>query len=424
MFPITDRTGKHCAFGARLLAGDGPKYINSGETFFYKKRETLFALSASLPEIRRTKTIYICEGYMDTIALHQAGVTNAAAPLGTAFTAEQAALLRRYAEKIIFFFDSDSAGCAAAAKSILIAKKAGFSCYVVDYEAAPDNGSEKSALPKDPADILKDFGAGGLTKIAKCVIIDIEFLSIYGRRLHKDSGSDSESKAVASLFHFIECAASEVERAGYFKYIAEEFNLDERVVINDYNRRVAADAPMRAAAEKREAASGVAAVPVTMNDELRLLIAAALSGDGGPALFLRVREQFPVSVFKDANARELYLALEEWRRNGIYTVDELLLNIKNDALKACITEKAAGGEFSGGTDNVCERIVADGVKKLKIRVLKSKNAKLLSEINLAENASVASSGLVDTRTLKSDLNGNYEEIQRLQNESNEIDIVG
>ncbi|MDR3247141.1 MAG: DNA primase, partial [Treponema sp.] len=81
MFPIADRQGRVVAFGGRLLAGEGPKYLNSRETEIYHKGQTLFALDLALPEIRRTKEVYLAEGYMDVIALHQAGITNALAPL-------------------------------------------------------------------------------------------------------------------------------------------------------------------------------------------------------------------------------------------------------------------------------------------------------------------------------------------------------
>jgi DNA primase len=127
MFPIKDQQGRNVAFGGRFLPGQvseregwkPPKYINSPEFGIYKKGETLYALDLALPEIRRTKTVYIAEGYLDVIALHQAGITNALAPLGTAFTDEQVKLLRRWVEKVILFFFFFFAGRAAANKGIL-----------------------------------------------------------------------------------------------------------------------------------------------------------------------------------------------------------------------------------------------------------------------------------------------------------------
>ncbi|MDR0601698.1 MAG: toprim domain-containing protein, partial [Treponema sp.] len=173
MFPIADRHGNTAAFGGRILpaAAPGepvvpaesappaesaahaePKYINSRESEWYKKRETLFAIDIALPEIRKTREVYLCEGYMDVIALHEAGICNAVAPLGTAFTGEQAKLLCRWAERLNLVFDSDDAGRSAAVKAILTARGNSLSCFV----AAPEKAREDRTGPdpKDPADIL------------------------------------------------------------------------------------------------------------------------------------------------------------------------------------------------------------------------------------------------------------------------------
>ncbi|GHT51052.1 hypothetical protein FACS1894102_6870 [Spirochaetia bacterium] len=131
MFPISDRSGRVLAFGARLLQGDGPKYLNSGESQHYKKRETLFAIDLALPAIRKTKEVILVEGYMDVIALHQGDVENAVAPLGTAFTEEQAKLLGRWVTQINLLFDQDEAGQNATVKAILCCRKSGVHCAVI-----------------------------------------------------------------------------------------------------------------------------------------------------------------------------------------------------------------------------------------------------------------------------------------------------
>jgi len=110
MFPICDIRGRVVAFGGRILSGDGPKYINSPETAIFKKHETLFGLNMAASSMRSSGEAILCEGYMDTIAFHAAGVSNAVAPLGTAFTESQASILKRYARVIILSFDSDEAG--------------------------------------------------------------------------------------------------------------------------------------------------------------------------------------------------------------------------------------------------------------------------------------------------------------------------
>lgn len=116
MFPIFDPMGKIVAFGGRILSNQLPKYINSPETEVYSKQRILYGLNFA--KASKEKSLIIVEGYMDVISMHQAGVTNAVASLGTALTDRQLTLASRYAEDIILFFDSDSAGQNAAVRSL------------------------------------------------------------------------------------------------------------------------------------------------------------------------------------------------------------------------------------------------------------------------------------------------------------------
>ena len=143
MFPICDRMGNVVAFGGRILRGEGPKYLNSSDLIQYKKGETLFAFNHAKQTIREKKSVILCEGYMDVIAYHQAGLTNAVAPLGTALTHDQLKLIHSFADTIYLSFDSDEAGQKATWKAILMARAADFSVKIVRLEGG-----------KDPAEIL------------------------------------------------------------------------------------------------------------------------------------------------------------------------------------------------------------------------------------------------------------------------------
>ena len=122
VFPIFDERGRPVAFGGRVLPGGNiesdAKYWNSVESAIFQKRRMLFAFDRAREAIRRSKTAIIVEGYMDCIACHQAGVTNAVATLGTAMTEEHVRFLRRFAEKVVLVYDSDDAGQQAAERSI------------------------------------------------------------------------------------------------------------------------------------------------------------------------------------------------------------------------------------------------------------------------------------------------------------------
>ena len=146
MFPIMDVRGKVIGFGGRVMGEGEPKYLNSPETMIFDKSRNLYALNIA----RSTKKpqMLLCEGYMDVIALHQAGFDNAVASLGTAFTTGHASLLKRYTKEVYLTFDSDGAGIKAALRAIPILKEVGLTAKVVHMEPY-----------KDPDEFIKALGA-------------------------------------------------------------------------------------------------------------------------------------------------------------------------------------------------------------------------------------------------------------------------
>lgn len=203
MFPIIDRRGNVIAFGGRALEADAPaKYLNSDETLVFHKRENLFSLNFA----KNTKeTCFIlCEGYMDVIALNQAGFDNAVATLGTAITPQQANLMKRYTSEVVISYDSDEAGQKATMKAINLLGEAGISARVLKIPDA-----------KDPDEYVKRFGADSfrhiLNNTANAVEFEFEKLK-NGLDLSAPSGkADFLKRAVA----FIAQLHSETERMVY-----------------------------------------------------------------------------------------------------------------------------------------------------------------------------------------------------------------
>lgn len=146
MFPIMDINNRVIGFGGRVMGDGTPKYLNSPETKLFDKSRNLYGLNYA--RTSREKYILICEGYMDVIAMHQAGFTNAVASLGTAFTTQHAALLKRYTTQVILTYDSDGAGIKAALRAIPILKEVGMSIKVLNMEPY-----------KDPDEFMKNLGA-------------------------------------------------------------------------------------------------------------------------------------------------------------------------------------------------------------------------------------------------------------------------
>lgn len=164
IFPIWNLKGKIVAFGGRVLDDSKPKYLNSPETIIFNKRKLLFALYQALPSIRRKKQVIMVEGYMDAISLHAHGVTNAVASLGTAFTIEQARLLKTYADEVVFSYDMDSAGQNATKRALSIASSIGLKLRVVHLGQGKDpdefvnlNGGEAYLEAVNQAEPALDF---------------------------------------------------------------------------------------------------------------------------------------------------------------------------------------------------------------------------------------------------------------------------
>ena len=146
MFPIQDINHRVIGFGGRVMGDGKPKYLNSPETEIFDKSRNLYGLNFA--RTSRKGNVILCEGYMDVIAMHQAGFTQAVASLGTAFTSGQASLLRRYANEILLSYDSDGAGVNAALRAIGILKEAGMTGRVINLEPY-----------KDPDEFIKARGA-------------------------------------------------------------------------------------------------------------------------------------------------------------------------------------------------------------------------------------------------------------------------
>ncbi|MDR2419589.1 MAG: DNA primase [Treponema sp.] len=359
IFPIADHYGKTIAFGGRLLPGDeGPKYLNSSESDFYKKGQTLFAIDIALAQIRQSKTAYIAEGYMDVIALHQAGVSNAVAPLGAAFTDEQAKLLRRWAEQVNLVFDTDEAGQRATEKAILTCRKNSLICSVV----------MNMANMKDPAEILKEAGAEALQNTMQNLVPDLDFLLLRYKKLFDLSSSEGKAKAVSALFPYLETLDSEVARDAAVSRIAQAFDSDRNAIRADFNRKPT-PRQARPASQKTR--------PISMDAELYLLIAVALN----QRLFPEFRAQVSLNNLESPAAKDLFIALEECLMSDEFGIDDLLVRIESDEVRNFFVAQAVLTPFFAKP----EQLIADGVRQIKRRCLKKQREKLIVELHIAKN---------------------------------------
>ena len=380
MFPIADRHGRVVAFGGRALPwskqSDGrepPKYINSREIETYKKGQTLYSLDLALPEIRRSKTACLAEGYMDVIALHQAGIANSIACCGTAFTDEQARLLKNWADNIVLVFDSDEAGQKAAGKTIITCRKNGLTCslYV-------PNGAGTGNL-KDPADILQNFGAETLNNSMKSVIIDTEYIVARAKTLHDISTPKGKAGAMAMLYPYLDAMESNTEREDCIGAAADELRADKASALEDYARwRRGGGNSVKAGGGERDGGRAI-----QVNDELLLLTVVSVN----PDLYPRFRASVGMGDIEDPGAKELFVALEECFINDESGTGEFLARIGSETLRNFIIERGTSPEFKAGEKFDPGKYMEDGIRRMNCKKLRRRRDEIGAELRQMERNS-------------------------------------
>lgn len=218
MFPIIDTSGNVIAFGGRVMDDSKPKYLNSSDTVVFRKGKQLFALNyakdallGNVPsELIKPGEIILCEGYMDVIAMHQAGFTNAVATLGTAITSEHSRVVSRYAKTAYLAYDSDDAGKKAADKAMTLLNDVGVDTKIIRMHDA-----------KDPDEYIKKFGAQSFSKLLGGSIGQIDFklnsvLSKYNLNI-----PDDKLRAVDECCSVIASIYSEVKQDIYIQRLSE-----------------------------------------------------------------------------------------------------------------------------------------------------------------------------------------------------------
>ena len=226
IFPIIDIRGNVIAFGGRLMDGQGPKYLNSPDTPVFKKSRNLFALNYA--KASKETSLILAEGYMDVVALHQAGFSNAVATLGTALTAEQARMISQYAEEVIIAYDSDGAGQKATNRAINIFGEIGLPVRVLKVQDA-----------KDPDEFIKKFGATRFKMLLEGAGSAMEFEIAKIRAKYDLDSSDGKVGFLKEFAGFMASIRNPIEREVYVAKTAQELGVakDPLLVQIDYTIR-------------------------------------------------------------------------------------------------------------------------------------------------------------------------------------------
>lgn len=314
MIPIKDPRGRIVGFGGRVLDDSTPKYLNTGETEWFNKRHLLFGFDIALAEIRKQKQAIVVEGYMDAISLHAAEITNVVASMGTAFAEEQAKLLKRAAEEVVFCYDSDTAGRRASVRAVSIARAAGLKVRVA---AVPDG--------KDPDEFVRNHGKESFIQIVKNAQNGIDFQMDETIMQNNVTNLAGKVEAVSNILPFLLECKNEIEIAEHIRRLAQRLTIDEGLITEEY-RKVA-----------RKGATKVDRVPVqtpvqhsnTAQQQAEAMLLAVLLEI--PSKALDCLDVIEVVGFCNPVHERIFRLLLEQAHNGETDMDMLYDNLDADA---------------------------------------------------------------------------------------------
>ena len=317
MFPIQDERGRIIAFGGRVLDDSKPKYINSPENIVYSKGRHLFGLYAAkkVPQ----KKMLIVEGYMDTISLHQRGITNVVASLGTAMTEAQGRLLRKTSEQIIVGYDADGAGQAATIRGLEILQNLGCDVRILQIEGA-----------KDPDEFILKYGPDRLKKYMDNAISLVEFkIKNLKADLNLDIAND-KIKFLTEIAKELAKVNNSIEKEVYIDKIALDYKISKEAIYAEINKILYAKENSNKLLEKKN----IAIKPKVVDDEDSKISASILKREN---LVIYLLINYPNEAYQKLNAnikiddmksqknkeilQKLYEELEKGNSNTVSILD-------------------------------------------------------------------------------------------------------
>lgn len=235
MFPIWDDRGNVIGFGGRTLGDGQPKYLNSPDTPLFQKGHHLYALNLAKGPIRQLDQVILMEGYMDVIAAHQQGITQAVASLGTALTDEQAKLLTRYTYQSVICYDADAAGEAASMRGLEILNHHGFQVRIIRI---PDG--------KDPDDYIRGHGKDAFLKLADKALSLFEYKYVKTAEKFDRESMSGKVGIIQAMLPELSKIKSPVARQGYISLMSERLSFPEAAIKEELRRHQGGAAPKTA----------------------------------------------------------------------------------------------------------------------------------------------------------------------------------
>lgn len=363
MFPICDARGRVIAFGGRVLDDSKPKYINSPENIVYSKGRNLFGLNVAKKSQEIKKRILIVEGYMDVISLHQRGINNVVAPLGTALTQQQGWLLRKNSEQIVLSFDSDEAGLQAKLRALDILQNMGCDIRVLQMEGA-----------KDPDEYIVKYGNARFQNLIDKSLSVIEFkVKILKKNLNLENTND-KIKFLNEIAKLISKVENNIEREIYIEKISKEYEISKEAIYAEVNKLSYAgnksekilDKPKPVAIHKKIENEISQATKKRENTVLAILLMGDLN------VFQIIKQNIGVKDFKSELNKQIAQILYEEFEKGNSNINAILDKMGEEE-QSHITEILADDyeldDIEKAIDDVMQKYEKEKLNERKLQII-------------------------------------------------------
>ena len=364
MFPIIDLRGNVIGFGGRIMSDIKPKYLNTAETPAFNKSRNLFALRFAKQKAQGQ--LILVEGYMDVIALHQAGFENTVATLGTALTQDQAAIIKRYCDEVVICYDADEAGQKATQRAISILRPTGLNIKIVKV---PDG--------KDPDEFIKAHGDQGPARFRLLLERSGNDVEYRFNKLHEKYSMDVPDEKIEYLTEAAKMIATlenSIERDYYISKLSQEQDISKSAIAQEVGKYLRSGSRQARVQLQRQAMLELSAVKNTINTEKRGKLRAATAEETllciimtNPDTGVRLFAELSPDIFATSLNRRIYQVLKSRADSGYdFTLTDISGELTDDEMRAAAGMLAVFHKVGDPMDAAreCIDILRDEAEKL------------------------------------------------------------
>ena len=381
MFPIMDIKNRVIAFGGRVLDSSLPKYINSPDTVVYNKGRNLYGLNVA--KNAKTDNVIMVEGYMDCVSLHQRGIPNAVASLGTALTEAQGRLLRKYFEKVVISYDSDGAGQAATLRGLEILKNIGCDVRILQMEGA-----------LDADEYVIKYGSGRFGLLVENAISLVEFKAKMLKKKFNLENVNDKIKFLKEIAKLLQGIDSKIEQEIYIDKISKEHNISKEALYAEINKQSGNNIGSNLLEKNKTYITKPVntSVPAVLQKRENAIIALLINGD--KKVYEQIKQRIsPEDMKLEVNKKIVETVYKEYEKteNTVNNIIELF-NEDQEVINK-LTEIMADENEAQVDDKTLENVI-NVYEKEKLTVLK---AEIIQKLNSAKAEE-------DIRSLEEELN--------------------